>query len=417
MTLKCRLVVIAAFAMANAQTTPTLTTLYSFAGTGAGDGAYPSGGLVRGKNGALYGVTQYGGTQNFGAVYRLTPPTPGQSQWKETVLYSFTNGAGGYYPSGTLAIDSTGSLYGTTISGGNGYGVVYKLSPPTGAGTWTETVLYAFGSNDLQSPSAGVIFDSAGNLYGNSSTSLVSGPGGVFKLIPPAGGVGSWTENIIYAFTGVPDGNGPVGSLIFDKAGNLYGATTFGGIFYDNSHGTLGTVFELTPPNGSSGWTESQLYAYPNLSTGFWPASAVVMDTNGNLFGVTLGDSNGTSTGAVFELTPPGVANQPWTETLVHAFKGSDGGSPNGPVVFDSKGSLYGTTANGTGAALNGEVFKFLPPLTPGGPWRNGWHIKFNSTNGAAPIGNLVIKPNGTIYGATSAGGLNAFGTVYQIQP
>jgi uncharacterized repeat protein (TIGR03803 family) len=219
----------------------TSTLLYSF--KGGSDGAAPYAGLIFDGQGALYGTTVFGGIYDYGTIFKLTPPSAGETQWTETVLYSFTGGPDGGNPAyfGSLIFDSSGALYGTTQNGGNyGYGTVFKLTP--GSGTqWTETVLYSFtAGSDGRNPQSGVIFDSSGALYGTTLSA-------VFKLTPPATGGTPWVETTLANM-----GGGLFSSLIFDSNGALYG-TQRGG-----------NVYKLTPPaSGQTQWTLTALYSFP----------------------------------------------------------------------------------------------------------------------------------------------------------
>ncbi len=363
---------------------------------------YPAGGgsLIFDSKGNLYGVG--GGVANAGgAVFELSPPSSGSGTWTETVLYSFcslANCADGYAPRSVI-FDSKGNLYGVTQTGGytsgtvchdvdiGGCGVVFELSPPSsGSGPWTETVLYSFtGSSDGAEPLVGLILDSQGNLYGatsnggNESDASIcgesSGCGVVFELSPPSAGTSSWTETVLYTFGGGSEG-GPGGAsgLIFDPSGNLYGTTFYGGnTTYCGGLG-CGVVFELSQPSSGSGpWTETVLYSFTDGNDGGQPASGVISDSKGNLYGTTT-VYGGLGNGAAFELSPPSGASGAWTESVLYAFsQGSDGFVPDAGLIFDSTGNLYGTTTDGGNltAACDyagcGVVFELSPvrPATP----------------------------------------------------
>jgi uncharacterized repeat protein (TIGR03803 family) len=276
--------------------------LYSFNGgktvTGT-DGYHPAGGLVMDATGNLYGTTFYGGiyetTSNGGTVFKLTPSASGA--WTEEILHNFGNGGDGNFLQCTLAMDSAGKLYGTTVSGGSsGGGTVFEMS--SASGTWTENIIFTFdaGDNDPASglsPLAGVAIDASGNLYGTTGYGGSHYMGNVFELTPSAGGV--WTETVIHTF-GKGDGNTPQAGLILDAAGNVYGTTFMGGKF------NVGVVFRLSPAAG--GWTETFLHNFqPNGVDGTNPESTLVMDSHGNLYGSTLYGGAG-SDGTVFQIKP-----------------------------------------------------------------------------------------------------------------
>jgi len=220
---------------------------------------------------------------------------------------------------------------------------VYQLTPSGGA--WTETVLYEFTGvdGDGKIPMSGVIFDQAGNLYGTTYEGGSTGNGTVYELSPSANG---WTERIIYNVTGNGDGAGPVGTLIRDRSGNLYGSTYFG----NAAQG--GTVFELSPTQ--SGWTYELIYAFTGQGG---PDAALSMDAGGNLYGTTNRDGANLY-GNVFELSP---SSGGWTyRSLYHFIGGNDGFYPASNVIFDASGNLYGTASPG-GANGWGVTWEITP--------------------------------------------------------
>ena len=332
--------------------------LYSFAG--GTDGANPQARVIIGPDGALYGTTQNGG-MGHGTVFRLSPqPTACKTAlcpWKETVIYRFAGGADGDSPFSEVAFDKAGNLYGTTVLGGTGTcntnytcGVVFELTPSHGS--WIESILYSFtGGNDGGAPSAGLIFDGAGNLYGTANVGGLNNKGAVFQLTPEGSG---WSENVLYSFMG-SDGYQPASSLIFDQKGNLYGTTIYGGSTYGSSPGG-GVAFELTPSGGM--WTETMLYSFgANNGDGIAPYDRLVMDANGNLYGTTSAGGPG-GIGNIFELT---TSSGGWTGAVLHNFtNGSDGANPFSGLIFDAKGNLYGTTDSG-GTDGFGVVFEITP--------------------------------------------------------
>ena len=329
--------------------------LYSF--RGGSDGAFGVAAMTFGPNGSLYGTTAGGGqgscafyvSTGCGTVFNLTPtasfPRTPLTPWLETVLYRFTGGGDGGNPVlGNLIFDQAGNMYGTTNYGGaSGNGAVYKLS--RSGGGWTESVIYSFaGGNDGAFPFAGLLFDSAGNLYGTTvnggGTGCTNGCGTIYELSPSGSG---WTENVLYRFQGGNDGFYADGGLIFDQAGNLYGGT------YNGGSGGGGTVYELSPSGG--GWTLNVLYSFVGTRWGL--ADRLTFDAAGNLYGTTqYGGANGD--GNVFKLTNSGGN---WSYTDLHDFTyGIDGGVPVDTPVFDASGNLYGT-AFGGGTNACGEGF------------------------------------------------------------
>jgi len=336
--------------------------LYSF-GQNSTDASIPYAGLVFDAAGNLYGTTMGGGAYSYGTVFELTPAAGGR--WTEQVLHSFNRYSDGNYPLAGLAIDAAGNLYGTTSTGGfYDYGTLFKLSSAPG-GSWTLIVLHAFntpggyGGNTL-------ILDDAGNLYG---TTYAGGPysaGTVFELVPTAGG--KWAETVLRAFNNNgKEGATPYAGLIFDTAGNLYGTTYAGGNQICGGYYGCGTVFELTP-TANGHWTEKILHNFiDNGTDGFNPNSSLIIDAAGNLYGTTFHGGSGTCAygvpgyycGTVFELTPQ--ANGVWTEKLLHAFiNAAEGWEPYSGLVSDAAGNLYGTTING-GPYGYGIVFEITP--------------------------------------------------------
>ncbi|MGA2373630.1 MAG: choice-of-anchor tandem repeat GloVer-containing protein [Candidatus Korobacteraceae bacterium] len=330
----------AVFTLSNRGSGWTLNPLHEFFST-PNDGFSPYAGVVIGPNGALYGTTYWGGLYNFGTVFELQPPAhaclTAVCYWSESILRSFQGNSGdGFHPGyGNLIFDQAGNIYGTTTMGGSGYwGTVFELSPSGGG--WTENILHNFGSgNDGQSPNGGVIFDPAGNLYGATGGGGSDYLGTVFELSPAGGG--TWTEDILYNFTYTGGGRNPVGTLVRDASGNLYGTA---------SCCVGGEIFQLSYFSGE--WVLSEIYSF----TACGPIAGVTMDSAGNLYGVcSAGGAD--SHGFVFELIN---SSGNWTMTDLYDFTGgSDGASPEGSVVFDSSGNLYGTAYSGGDLSLCGS--------------------------------------------------------------
>lgn len=324
-----------------------LTTLYTF--QGGTDGSNPQARVVFGPGGILYGTTTGGGNNGNGTVFNLRPPATvcrsTQCPWTETVLYRFTGGQDGGNPQyGNLIFDSAGHIYGTTANGGRHTcpcGVVFELSP-SGQG-WIESVLYMFTDGaDGAEPVSGVTFDSAGNLYGTTSDGGSNFFGTAYELMPSESG---WTETTLHSFGAPGDGSFPLGGVILDSPGNVYGTTFNGG------SGGGGTVYELQP--SGSNWNYSILYNFQGVAG---PLDAPTMDASGNLYGTTLFDG-ADQDGSVFKLTP---GSDGWSYTDLHDFTGgADGSQPSGSVTLDSQRNVYSTASGGqTG---NGVAFEIAP--------------------------------------------------------
>ena len=324
----------------------------------------------------------------------LTAAFTGQ---QDMLVHNFGSGNDGQNPFANLVFDSAGNLYGTTSGGGTNHtGTVFEVST-----NGTETILHSFGSGaDGQTPMGSLIFDSAGNLYGTTSAGGTYGYGMVFELSP------NGTETVLYNFGAGTDGANPNAGLVFDASGNLYGTTVNGG-----SYGG-GTAFELSP-NGGGGWTESGLYSFGGTpSDGLNPYSALIFDSSGNLYGTT---ANGGSFGGgtVFELMLNTTINRCCREAPVYSFGSStDGANPRAALVFDSSGNLYGTTVNG-GMYSGGTAFELSPN---GGTWTESGLYSFgNGSDGKNPYSALVFDTSGNLYGTTANGGAYSAGTVFEL--
>lgn len=403
--------------------------IYAF--QGGNDGIGPNN-LIADRAGNLYGTTfNGGGSAGAGTVYELSPPAQQGGAWTETILYSFSysllsNGIG---PLAGLAMDSGGNLYGTTWLGGpQGSGVAFELSPPTvQGGAWSYAILYAFGGSGLSSPEARLVLDQAGNLYGTTVSGgtggCAGGCGGVFKLAPPAQKGGSWTQTVLFNFTGSFDtGGGTTGGVTLDAHGALYGTT------YQGSGGQSGTVFRLTPPKSGTLWNHTVLYAFAGFADGADPQAEVVFDKNGNLYGMTSyggsGGSNcfGSPCGTVFQLTP--TPTGPWTHTVLYSFNGgTDGGYPGRALTLDAAGNLYGTTGiggnpnctggNGDGC---GTVFQLAPPSVQGESWSETILHRFNGGADGVGPGGLTFGKGRLLYGPAAIGASND-GLVFAVSP
>jgi len=390
---------------------------------GGADGAYPFSHLTVDSAGNLYGTTSEGGLKNkycspnCGTVFELQRLTHG---WQKHVIYKFAGGSDGWYPVGGLIVDAAGDLFGMTVNGGTySNGTVFKLAPSLG-GTWTESVIYSFPGGNLEFPDTDLVFDTKGNLYGTTP-----GPGdgyctvyyycGAVFELTP--GSKGWTETTIYQFGGSPDGAIPSSGLVLDSSGNLYGITGWGGTGLCRELGIpgCGTLFELTP-DGQGGWTESMAYNFVlGGGNGVLPSGELAIN-QGDFLAATVAGGDGL--GSIVELS-----NSPkygWQQNVLHRFFGAklDGYSPAGKLYMDRKGDLWGVTTKG--GAGQGNVFE-LQHVT--GVWKNTVvHVFKGTPDGASPQSGLISDSQGRLYGTTKAGGTGTAcsggcGTVYEIVP
>lgn len=383
--------------------------LYTFAA--GSDGANPAAGLIRDASGNLYGTTFGGGPLGDGTVFKLAPN--GSGGYEESILYGFAGSTDGSSPLDALVMDGSGNLYGTTRGASNGYwSTVFELSPPNGTGGYTESVLHLFsGAADGNNPQAGLLRDGSGDLYGTTPIGGNLGGGTVFELVP--NGAGGYTESIAHSFDTSAGGVDPQGALIEDSSGNLYGTATGGG-----SNGD-GVVFELAP-NGSGGYTETILYNFTGGASGAHPGGALIRDSSGDLYG-TAGGGTSTrcvnGCGVVFKLAPDGSGG--YTESILHDFAGgADGAGANGGLLMDGAGNLYGTTSSGgngsSASGGNGTVYKLAPDGT-GGYTETILYGFLGSTDGTVPNGGLIMDSAGNLYGTTNGGLGGAYGNVFEI--
>jgi hypothetical protein len=334
--------------------------LYSF--SGSTDGAGPGGRLVFDAQGNLYGAAGFAGDlnacfqQGCGVVYKLSPTSSGF--WTQTVLYTFEGGTDGITPISVM-LDAQGNIFGLTrdgggnsCSGGQECGTVFELTP-TSSGPWTETILHTFtGGSDGGVPLGSLTFDAHGNLFGTTdlggvvSDQCTVGCGTAFELSPASGG--GWTFTTIYDFV-FPRGADPVGSLVIDASGNLYGATYDGAKEYSYCPAGCGVIFELSPT--SDGWKQSLVHAFSGPD-GSLVQGGLTIDSSGNLFGATTTGGNPVCTsgfqvgcGVIFELSPASGGH--WIYDHLYEFRGGDGFYPNGEPLVDASGNIFGTTVEG----------------------------------------------------------------------
>jgi uncharacterized repeat protein (TIGR03803 family) len=369
------------------QAQSTEKILFSFDRT---DGGLPFSALLLDAQGNIYGTTLVGGTFDSGVVFKV-PPSGG-----EKIIYNFKwkDGSG---PTG-LIHDTAGNLYGACASGGTlGAGSVFKIDK-----TGKETVLHSFrGSpNDGEAPQAGLVRDTADNLYGTTASGGAYGFGTIFKINPRGG------ETVLYSFTGGADGAYPYSGLILDAAGNLYGTTAYGGPYGSGTAG-FGTVFKLDPSRH-----ETVLYAFLGGADGAYSFGGLIRDSSGKLYGSTNngGSASGCDTqfecGTVFEVDTSGK------ETVLHSFgSAGDGKGPQGNLILDEAHNLYGATFDG-GTLQSGTVFK----LDPSGNETVLYNFGTNPGDGGLPRAGLVRDAAGNLYGTTEGGGCcGGYGIVFEL--
>lgn len=322
-----------------------------------------------------------------------------------TVIHAFSSdNKNGASPLGNLVLGSDGNVYGALSAGGSERcecGAVFEIQPKTGK----QTVLHVFsGNSDGNSPSGGLIMDSAGNLYGVTQDGGKNSDGVVYMITPEG------KESVLYAFCSrknCTDGSSPFGTLVVDKTGNVFGTTSIGGAL------NQGTIFEI-PKNG----VETVLYSFKGGNEdGSDPRAGLIADSHGNLFGTTEGggpaNCAGLGCGTVFEFTTAGK------EKIVYTFctvkKCTDGVAPQAGVIEDSAGNLYGTTAGG-GAHKKGTIFK----VTQKGKETLLYSFCSNSktaacADGALPLDNLYRDASGNLYGSAVAGGADSEGVIFEL--
>ncbi|HEY6768115.1 MAG TPA: choice-of-anchor tandem repeat GloVer-containing protein [Candidatus Sulfotelmatobacter sp.] len=388
----------------------TINVLHNFRSV-QNDGSGPEVAPVMDSAGNLYGITSLFGANAEGMAYELSPSSSG---WTYTIIYQFTQStASAAWPNGGLILDAQGNLYGVSQFGGaNNKGTVYELSP--GSSGWTQTVLYSFaGGSDGESGNGSLIFDSAGNLYGTTNKGGANGSGTVFELSPSASG---WTEQVLYTFTGGADGANPGGNLLIDSAGRIYGMAIQGGTVVSGAciFG-CGTIFRLTNTGGT--WRFARLFNFQGITGGSAPVT-IAFDSAGNIYGSASAGGSGCGTsgigcGTIFKLTPPASAG-PWREKVLHAFNSQQGASPTG-VAFDSKGNLYGTCFEGA-PQNEGNVWQLSP--TTSGPWTFTTLFAFGkASDGYLSNSGVIVDATDNLYGTTTNGGANGGGTVFELSP
>lgn len=339
------------------------------------------------------------------AVFMAAFTTTQARAQTETILHNFTGQPDGQFSYAPLIFDSLGNLYGTTAGGGShGGGTVFKLTP-NGSGGWAETILYSFGgsSDSASEPNGGLTFDSAGNLYGTTYYGGQNDYGTVFQLKSKSG---HWSSRVLHSFNNnEKDGFYPQSAVVLDSAGNVYGTTPEGG----PANG--GIVYELVV--GSTGqYTERILHSFANpLNQVANSSQPLIFDSVGDLYGVSMvGGKN--NFGLAFELTPQTGGS--WKYKVLWSFGGVSGNYPRSNLLFDSAGNLYGTANSGDNGF--GTLYELSP--TASGTWTEKSLAAFDTFGYAEyPTGNIAFDAAGDIYGTSFDGGPSNLGTVWEASP
>jgi hypothetical protein len=313
--------------------------------------------------------------------------------------------------------------------------MVFKLSPPKQkGGAWTETVLYSFkGGNDGYVPNGDLTVDNAGNLYGATlfgggkgaglCDPFYQGCGTVYKLTRPTQKGGKWTEKVLHSFAAGTDGYNPNGGLLLNSKGAIYGTTSRGGNQLCNNgnyYVGCGIAFKLTPATKMCGpWTEKILHRFTDGNDGAGPNGGLVLDTDGAIYGTADLGGSGRGLGTVFRLARSRTGE--WTLGTLYSFQGeSDGRNPSAPATLGPSGDLYGTTIAG-GAYFYGTFFRLLPP-SGGGNWRfDLLYGDFDASTGS-PTSRVILDRLGNAYSTTQGGGTGqscqrGCGTVFEVSP
>jgi len=395
--------------MTQAVQAQTYHVIYSF--TGGQDGAYPSTGLTIDSADNMYGTAFGGGAAGFGTVYSLDNEN---GSWILRPIYSFQAGRDGAGPIARLVVGPDSELYGSTAAGGggpclldNGYrgcGTVYKLQPLARA---PLTVLYNWSSTILYRFSNDDGAYPQGELTFDSSgniygTTVNGGSAGWGLIYKLVPSGGGWNQSILYQARGNGDGAYPWGGVVFDQSGNL------DGVFSQNGPHDYGAVYQLSP--SGSGWTEHTIHGFTfHGNDGAAPQGGLILDGSGNLFGSTVHDVNGG--GTVFELELSGGG---WSYNFLYGLGGGIGLGPYDKLTMDSAGNLYGTTY-GDGQYGFGSVFKLT---RSGGGWTyRSLHDFTGRGDGGNPISRLVFDSAGNLYGTAFSGGAHNQGVIFQITP
>ncbi|HTS38725.1 MAG TPA: choice-of-anchor tandem repeat GloVer-containing protein [Candidatus Solibacter sp.] len=350
----------------------TFTALHQF--NSQNDGAEPQGSVIRDSAGNIFGTTT-----NPSTIFKI------DAKLKESVLFNINGSSLGDFPTGSLTQDAAGNLYGIAEGGSGGAGVIYKLSPQG-----QETILFAFQgglhNTTPKSPAGGVLLGKNGNIFGaaqfGNKQKCFIGCGSIFRLDSTG------TMHFLHVFTGGIDGANPIGPLVQDAAGNLYGVAQSGGDltcpeFFLNAGDGCGVVFKIATDH-----TFTVLHTFAGGADGAVPQGGLLLDKNGNLFGTAV-EGGIAENGTVYEIAQDG------TYTVVHRFTQAEAKNPNGGLVEDASGNLFGTAQLGGDQNL-GTVFQLNTDESV-----KVLHNFAGLDDGAVPFAGLFRDSAGNLYGTT----------------
>lgn len=357
----------------------TLTTLASFSGANTSNNA-----VTLDNSGNIFGTIANGGANDDGTAFEIA-----KGSGAITTFASF-NSINGDFPQGAVTFDTSGNLFGTTnIGGASGDGTVFEVA----RGSSTLTTVLSFSGSNGSFPQGALTFDSIGDLFGTTDSGGPGNNGTVFEIAKASGNL-----TTLATFNG-SNGAYPEAGVILDASGDLFGTTESGGAVGS------GTVFEITKGSGIvTTLVNFDIWNTYSTSNGAYPVAPVIFDSSGNLFGTTsAGGANGC--GTVFE-----IAKGSGALTTLATFMVSNGENPEAAVTFDSSGDLFGTTEGANSSAVWGTVFEIAK-----GSGTLTTISSFNGTDGGNPKAAVTFDTSGNLFGTTSGGGADGYGTVFEI--
>lgn len=423
--LACAVVAAASASTGQSASAAGYRVIHSFCSkTGCPDGAAPTGGVLAGDTGNIFGATEFGGKSGLGMAFEFAA---GTKKFSESRLHSFCASGcrDGRSPSFPLIRDTAGNLYGTTASGGSaGGGVVFELLP--GTPSWKLKVLHTFcspnggtckegaspsGGLTYEGAAAGVTYDGQSPLFGTTAAGGALGGGTLFELAIQDG---NWQAKPLHAFCPPPScesGAAPGGGLVLDPAGNIFGVTALGGA--DDG----GTAFELSPAGSKYDYTVIHDFcSQQDCVDGIQPIGGLALDASNNLYGTTHRDGNNDA-GTLFELSP---ANGQFDFQILHQFCETtcpDGASPVAPLTIDAKGNIFGTTTQ-FGQLGYGTLFE-MSPSQSGFTYTVLYDFcsETSCADGSVPESPLAVDQAGNLWGTTETGGSANLGVIFEFAP